>query len=165
RARELGGRSADVAQRTVGSEVEALGERLEVRAGQAAHRRHELLEALGLPVELREHLGTGVLDLVLGRAGAQGLLEIVPEPEQAIVEHLEDPARGVRAAAHQKARTLGGVRVARAGPVSLAIEDAKRDQRVEEVGDGAGMKAEALAELLAGERSVPELVEEVKLGG
>src|SRR5262249_48920819 len=30
---------------------------------------------------------------------------------------------------------------------------------------GAGMKAEALAELLAGERSVPELVEEVKLGG
>src|SRR5262249_50635836 len=103
--------------------------------------------------------------LVLGRPGAQGLLEIVPEPEQAIVEHLEEPARVVLAAAHQEARTLGGVRVARAGPVSLAIEDAKRDQRVEEVGDGAGMKAEALAELLAGERSVPELVEEVKLGG
>src|SRR5262249_31212175 len=87
------------------------------------------------------------------------------EPEQAIVEHLEEPARVVLAAAHQEARTLGGVRVARAGPVSLAIEDAKRDQRVEEVGDGAGMEAQALAELFACERPVTQVVEEMELGG
>src|ERR671919_372428 len=69
-------RPADVAHRLVSREVELLGERVEVAERDALHRFHELLEARGVAVELLEHRLAGVLDLVLGLAGAQRLGQI-----------------------------------------------------------------------------------------
>src|SRR5262249_39546559 len=122
-------------------------------------------EARRLAIELREHRGAGVLGLVLGLAGAQRILEVVPEAEEAIVVHLEEPAQVVLAAAHQESGALGGVRVVWAGPGPFPLEHAERHQRIDEVRDGTGMEAETLPELLTGERSVTELVEKVELGG
>ena len=89
-----------------------------------------------------------MLHLVLRLARAQGLLQVVPEAEQAIVEHLEGPAHVVLAGPDEEARRLGRVRVARPGTVALPSEHAERDQGVEEVGDGAGMELQALTNLV-----------------
>ena len=59
----------------------------------------------------------------------------------------------VAARASRKCAVSGRVRVARARAVALALEQAERDERVGEVGDGARMEPEARAELGAGERA------------
>src|SRR5262249_28893818 len=158
-------RAAHVAERPEGLEVELPREGLEVEAREAGHRAQELLEARLLGVELLEHALAAVLDLVLRLAGAQRGGEVVPEAEQARVEHLEDGADVARARAVEKEAPRGRVAVARGGPGAVALEEAQRHQRVEEVRDGARVQPELAAQLLAREAPRAEPREDAELDG
>ena len=70
-------------------------------------RAEELFESRQLRVELFEHAFLPVFDLVLRLARAQGFGQVVPEFEQACIEHLEDAADIARAVAIQIERASG----------------------------------------------------------
>ena len=154
--RQLAGRTTDVADGAIAREIELLGERPEVGGRDPAHRVHELLEALGLAVELGEHRRPGVLDLVLRLTGAQPFGEIAPEAIQPGVGHFEEPAHELGAVPIEEQRRLGRVAVARVGPVAIALEKAQGEQRVEEIGVGPRVEAERLLQIAAGHGPVAE---------
>src|ERR1700681_4372086 len=87
---ELAGGAAHVADGVVASEVDSLGEDVEV-AERYAQRLHELLEPSGVAVELLEDRLAGEFDLGLGLAGLERLSEVTPEPIGPGVAHLEEP--------------------------------------------------------------------------
>ena len=157
------GCAAHVAQRPEWREVELLGERLEVDARDAGHRVQELLQPRRLGVELLEHPVAAVLGLVLWLPGAKRLGKILPEAEQAGVQHLEDAAHVAGAGPVQVEDTGSCVAVRRAGAVAVAIEEAHRHQSVEEVVGAAGVQAELGAELGRGEPARSQVREELQL--
>src|SRR5207237_5287640 len=114
----------------------------EVAGGDSAHCVHEQLEPLGFAVELGEHGRAGMLDLVLRLAGAKAIGKAAPERIEPGVGHLEKAAHELRALAIEEQRRLCRIAILRSGTVAVALEKPQRDERVEEVGIGAGMQAE-----------------------
>src|SRR5262245_44216748 len=158
--RELAGGAADVAQRLVAREVELLREGAEVARRDAAHGVHELLEALRVAVQLLEHPRAPMLDLVLRLPGAERLGEVPPEAVETRIRHLEEAADVAGAFAVEEERGLGRVPVAGRRSVAVTLEEAERDQRVEEVRDRARMESQGDAQLLRGPGARPERREE-----
>jgi hypothetical protein len=139
-----------VRHRPVGREVELVGEGLEIGEADPAHRIHELLEPLGIGIKLFEHRLARMLDLVLRLAGLERGRQIAPERVQARIGHFEDAADIGRAAPDQETAGLRRVAVAGAGAGAIAAKQVERDQRVEEIGRGARVEAEAGFDLGAG---------------
>ena len=92
----------------------------------------------GIGVERLEEARAAALDLVLRLPGAQRLGEVAPERIEAMVRHLEDAADVGRLLPVEEQVGLGRVGVAVAG----ALQEAERDQRVEEVARRARVQAE-----------------------
>ena len=139
--RELTGCAAHVAERLVLREVELLRQRAERARGDPGHRVHELLEPGRVAVELLEHRLAGVLDLVLGLSGLQGLGEIAPESIQPRVGHLEDPADVGRARLVEKDR--GRLRCCGSAHRSLRPRDrAARGRRARRGSRGSRARAD-----------------------
>jgi hypothetical protein len=155
--------TAHVAQRAVGTEIEAFSEGLEVWAGDTAHRGGELLDGCGALVELVEHWAASLFGLVLWRSGAQGLFQVAPEAKRSVVVQLEEPADVSVPAPDQAVGGCARVRVPRSRAVAIPGENAQCDQGVREVGDGARMQPEPLANLTSGQRRILQLVEEAQL--
>src|SRR2546425_12085025 len=84
--------TADVAEGLEPREVEFRGEGLEVDAGETGHGIEEDLELRRVRVELLEDVSLAVLDFVLGLAGAESFRKVVPEFEQADIEHVQNAA-------------------------------------------------------------------------
>src|SRR5262245_2163482 len=103
RTGEFSGRTAGVAQRPVGTEIESFSEGQEVRPREATHRGQELLEPCRLPVELIEQWAAVVLGLVLRAPRAQGFLQVAPVAERSLIVELEQAADVPFPAAHQAA--------------------------------------------------------------
>ena len=82
-----------------------------------------------------------------GLPGPQRLRQVVPELEEARVEHLEDAADVARAVAVEVERADRRVGVARGRPVAVAIEELHRHEGIEEIGDAARVQPELAAEL------------------
>src|SRR6185295_19270986 len=116
-------------------------------------------------VELLEHALAPVLDLVLRLARAQRFGQVMPEPEEPRVEHLEDAADITRARLVEVQRSGGSVEVLRRRTIALAIEELHRDERIEEFGDRARMDLELTAQLGAGHAPRAEAREEAELDG
>ena len=135
--RQLPGRAAHVTDGAITREVELLGEGLKIAGGDAAHRIHELLEPLGLAVELGKHGRAGVLDLVLRAAGPESLGEVAPESVQAGVGHFQEAAHELRAVPIEKHGGFRRIAIARFRAIALALKKPKRHQRVEEIGIGS----------------------------
>jgi len=157
--------SRPVAQRLEGREIELLGKGLEVDARHTPHRAHELLEPRQLGVELLEHALLSVLDLVLRLAGAQRRGQVVPEAEQARVEHLQHAADVARAVPVQEEQPGRGVVVLRLRAVALALEEAHRQERIEEVLDAARVQLELRSQLRPRHAPRAEAREHAELGG
>ena len=134
---QLAGRTADVTEGPITREIELLGEGLKIARGDAAHRIHELLEPLGLAVELGEHGRAGVLDLVLRVAGPESLGEVAPESVQAGVGHFQEAAHELRAVPIEEQGGFRRIAISRFRAIAVALEKAKRHQRVEEIGIGS----------------------------
>ena len=161
--RQQSGCAANVGERRIAAEVELLCEELEVSGGNACHRVHELLEARRVRVELVEHRPAGHLDLVLGGAGPQGFGEIGPEGVEARVGHLEDAADIGRLVPVQEHRAVRGVGVDRVGAVSRSLEEAERDETVEEVATPSRAQTEPLAETIGAVGLRSEFAEHAEL--
>ena len=89
----------------------------------SAHRVHELLEPPGLAVELSEHGGACVFDLVLRAAGAEAFGQIPPEPVQAAVGHFQEAAHVVGAVVVKEGRRFTRVAISRTGTFAVALEE------------------------------------------
>jgi hypothetical protein len=109
----------------------------------ARHRGQERTQSSRLGVQRRERRRAAALRLVLRLAGPQPLGELVPVAEQARVGHLEDAADIRRLLLVEEEAGLRRVRVDVAG----ALQEAERDQRVEEVEGGARVQAERGAQI------------------
>jgi len=118
-----------------------------------------------LCVELFKHSYLAVFDFVLGRAGAEGGGEIVPEFEEAIVEHDEHATDVTRAGAVEEEGACGGVEVSGRWAVAIAVEEFHSDEGVEEVADRARVQGEFCAKVCAGEAAGAESCEEVEFDG
>ncbi len=160
---ELAGRAAYVAQRAVLREVDFLGQRLEVRAGNAAHRGHELLEARRIGVQLVEHRAAVVLDLVLRLTGFQCGAEVVPVAEEPRVQHLEHAADVAGLVLVEERRGVRRVAILARGAIADAVEEAERHEGVEEVVHAARVQPQHASQLRAGERARTERGEHAEL--
>ena len=149
----------DVDEARVVTPGKELGDRVFAATAQARHRRQELPQARGVGVESLEEGHVARLRLVLEPPGAQPLGEPAPEPVEAVVRHLEEPAE-VRGLAPVEEEVRGRRVVVDA---VAALEEAQRDQRVEEIAGGALVQAEALAQGLEILRMARELREEPDL--
>ena len=156
-------RAADVAQRLELREIELLGERFEVDPREPRHAAQELLERRLLFVERLEDPLLSVLGLVLRLAGPQRFGKVVPELEEPRVQHLENAADVARAPAVEVQRARRRVRVGRAGPVALPVEDLHRDQGVEEIRDPARVHFQLAAQGLARQGAIAECGEDPHL--
>lgn len=117
-----------------------MGEGFEVDAREARHCAHEFFKPGDLRIELFKHSFLAVFDFVLGRAGAEGGGEIVPEFEEAVVEHDQHAADVAGAGAVEEECGGGGVAVCGCGAVAVAVEEFHGDERVEEVANGSGVE-------------------------
>ena len=155
---EIALRRAGVDERVVLLPRELRRDRHVRAVADAAHRLEKVSQPRRVRVDLGERAGAAGLDLVLGQAGAQPVGEMVPEPEQAEVGHLENAADIRRLALVEKQVGVRGVRVDAAG----AREEAERHQRIEEIMRRSRMQAEAFAEAFGRRRLFRQPGEELE---
>src|SRR3954462_13908808 len=160
---QLAGGSADIAHTPIPGELEPLGERTSGVERDPRHRMHELLEPRGIAVELGEHGGAAVLELVLGPAGLESLGEIGPESVEPTIEHLQQTTDVGRLVGIEKLRAVHGVSITRARSVAVAVQESQRDKPVQEVVYGARVQSEPLANLFAGQRAIGQHGEQSQL--
>jgi hypothetical protein len=134
-------------------------------ADRYAQRLHELFKACGVAVELLEDRLAGELDLGLRLAGLERLSEVTPEPVGPGVAHLEEPPDIGGALRVEERRRFGTVAVAAVGALSIALEEAQRDQRVEKVVDRPRVQPEPCTDFLTRHRRATQMAEQVQLDG
>ena len=157
---EVALRGSGIDERLVVLEGELRGDRLVRGLADAGHRGEEAAQSRGLGVERGEE-GAALLHLVLRQAGVQRLGEVVPEAEQAFVRHLEHSADVGRLALVEEQAGRSGVAVR----ALLALEKAKRHERVEEVARRARMQAQPRAQCFAVQGLLREHGEEFHADG
>jgi hypothetical protein len=97
-----------------------------------------------------------------GRPCAEGFRQVVPEPEQARVQHLQNSADIARTAFIQVKSSGGCVEIFGISSGILALEEFHRDKCIEEVGDAAGMETELFTQFRSGEAAIAERGEKTK---
>ena len=98
-----------------------------------------------------------MLGFVLRAPRTQGSWEVVPELEQAVIQHDKNSADVARAAAVEIEGSGRCIEIFRVRAVALAIEEFHRNQRIEEVADRAPVQADFGAHLRACKPTIAEL--------
>jgi hypothetical protein len=117
--------------------VDLLGER---GTDDEVHRIHRVEEnpcGVGVPVSV-EHAEPGVH---LSLAGTQAVGQTVPQRRELRSGQHRPPTEVLRSAAHQEALRGRAVEVTRRGLVGVAVQQADRDQTVQEVRRPARVQA------------------------
>lgn len=127
----------------------------------AGHRRQELAQPGWIGVDRLEEGEVPRLRLVLERAGAQALGEPAPEGVEPVIGHLEDAADVRRRVPVEEEARLRGVAV----HAVLALQEAQRDERVEEVASRSLVQPEPATDGLEVSGMTGELGEEAHLDG
>jgi hypothetical protein len=96
------------------------------------------------------------LYFVLRLPGLERSAEVIPETEQARIQHLREPTDVVRARFVKKRRCRGSILVFSLWAIAIPVEKFERDQSIEEIVGSARMKIERCTELWCRHRSVPE---------
>lgn len=143
--------TADVAEGFEGREIELGGEGFEVDPGKASHSAQELFESGKFFLEFLKHALLAVFDFVLRLAGAESFRQIVPELEEAGVEHDENAADVTRAVAVEIESAGGSVLVGGRRSVALALQKLHGDQSVEKIKSASGVDTNLGGQVRAGQ--------------
>ncbi len=153
--------SADIGEGFVLRPGELGGDGAGGAGADAGHGGEKFFQAGGIGVEGFKHRSFAVAEFVLRLAGAQGFGEVAPEGIEALVGHFENAADvGGLAAIEEEigGRGIGVFAV-------LALQKAEGEKGVEEIASGAGMEAEATAEVFEGFGALREFGEEAHFDG
>ena len=146
-------------------EVELLRESLEVRERDAGHRVHELLDPLRIAVKLFEQSRAAVLHLVLRLAGLERFGKVSPEWVKPRIHHLEKTPDVRAAVTIEKVSRFLGIAVLRRLALAISRQQIEGNERVEQVGAAARMKAEHVLKLSRRQRLVTQGGEHAQFDG
>src|SRR5581483_5251208 len=107
-------------------------------------------------IQLLKNAFLAVLRFVLRLACAKGFRQIVPEFEEALVQHNQNSADVARAIAIKIKSSSGRVEVFRFRTVSLAVEELHCHKRIKKISDAPWVQTELFANLRAHEPSLAE---------
>src|SRR5262245_10868503 len=106
-----------------------------------------------------------MLDFILRTARAQRFGQIVPELKKARIQHDENASDVSRTVLVEKKCPGWRVEVFRRRPLALAVQELRRDQRIEEVADAALVQTESRTEFRAGHAATCKFGEHTELDG
>ena len=106
-----------------------------------------------------------MLHFVLRLAGLERFGEVAPETVKSRIRHLEEAAHIRAAVSVEEVSGLLRVPVSRRLSVAIAGQHIECDERVEQVGDAARMKAELALQLARGQRFAAQGGEHAELDG
>ena len=138
---EQSGGATYIAKASVRRKVEFFGKSFKVDPRKTCHPAEELLELLRIRVEFFEYGFVAVFGFVLRLTGAKGFRQIVPEPEQARVQHFQNSADIPRTAFIQVKSSSDRIEILGMRSVTLALEEFHSDQGVKEIADGTRVEA------------------------
>src|SRR5689334_24868696 len=135
-------RSSQIAESLEARKIEFPGQGLKIYPRETRHRAHELFEPWQLGVKLLEHCLLAVLGFILQKSGVQGLRQVMPELEKAVVQHRQPTADVAGTGRVEIKSPRWSVEVFSRRTIALSIEKLHCHECVEEIANTARVQAE-----------------------